>query len=63
MTAAGLKILIDQQITDKTQPYSISNVDEGNLLKSIVDLLSASKYEVIPFTDQTSLTVDWTADR
>jgi hypothetical protein len=62
-TAAQLKILIDQQITDKTQPYSISNIDEGNRLKDIIDLIVGSRFEVIPFTNQTSLTITWTDER
>src|SRR4051812_6510139 len=41
-TPADLKALIDAQITDKTLPYSISNVDVGDRLKDIVDLVGTA---------------------
>jgi hypothetical protein len=37
-TPSVLKTSIDNQITNKTQPYSIDNVDVGNRMKDIVDL-------------------------
>lgn len=37
-TPTSLKNLIDEQITDKTLPYSIDNVDVGQRMKDIVDL-------------------------
>jgi hypothetical protein len=39
-TPAQLKDLIDQQITDKTAPYSIDNIEVGERLKDIIDLLA-----------------------
>lgn len=37
-TPSQIKSAIDQQITNKTAAYSISNVDVGNRMKEIVDL-------------------------
>jgi len=39
-TPSALKALIDSQVTDKTTPYSISNVDVGERMKDIVDLVT-----------------------
>jgi hypothetical protein len=38
-TPSQLKADIDEQITDKTQPYSISNVDVGERMKDIISLV------------------------
>lgn len=37
MTNTALKAIIDEDITDKTQPDSLSNIDLGDRMKDIVD--------------------------
>ena len=38
-TPASVKTAIDSQITNKTAPFSISNIDVGSRLKDIIDLI------------------------
>jgi hypothetical protein len=54
-TPSQLKTSIDTQITNKTQPYSISNVDTGNRLKDIIDLITVP--DVITVTDDFTIAI------
>lgn len=44
-TPSQLKTSIDAQITDKTNPYSIDNVDVGSRMKDIIDLTLPLQFE------------------
>ena len=44
-TPTSVKAAIDEQITNKTLPYSIDNVDVGERLKDIVDLFTPIQFE------------------
>lgn len=61
-TQEAVKEAIDEQITNKTAAYSISNVDVGERLKDIVDL-TLPKEEVIRFYNESVLIIDWTDER
>ena len=62
-TASQIKNSIDAIITTKTQPYSINNVDVGELLKDIMTFIDNKQVEVIQFSNQSVVSVAWTDDR
>lgn len=66
-TADTLKAKIDADITNKTAPYSISNVDVGVDMKAMIDLMvslvTPAAPEIVPFTNQTQVVIAWNATR
>lgn len=68
MTPTEIKALIDDQITNKTVAYSISNVEVGNLMKQMVDLFAdvspaLPKFEIVPFENVPDIIIEWNAER